>query len=85
MSNGRIKIKAVNSSPRRIKIKKRFLSANDLKVLTQNILKLNTYSPLQQSTLQDLFDKTAVYINRLQPSRNNSIKIKKIRLFNNAN
>ena len=85
MSKNRIKIKAVKSAPQRIKIKKRFLSSYDLKVLTQNILRLNTYAPLQQSTLHDLFDKTSRYMNKLQPERNNLIKIKKIRLFNKAN
>ncbi len=85
MPDKRIVIKSVRKTPQKIKIKKRFLTSTDLKSLTQNILKLNTYAPLQQSTLQDLFEKTSLYMNKLQPARNNAIKIKRIRLFNKAN
>jgi hypothetical protein len=85
MSENRFKIKAIKKAPTKIKIKRKMLSTHDLKVLTQNILRLNSQVPLQQTTLQDVFDKTAFYMNKLQHKRTGFIKIKKVRLFNKAN
>lgn len=85
MSNNRIKIKSKRKAPTKIKIKRKLLSSYDIKVLTQNILRLNSHAPLHQSTLQDVFDKTSFYMNKLQPKKSGLIKIKKIRLFNKAN
>lgn len=85
MPDAKIKIKAVKRAPSKIVIRRKLLSASDIKVLTQNILKLNSFSPLQQNTIQDFFDKSNEYMRRLQPNKNTLIKIKNIKLYRNAN
>ena len=85
MPDNRIKIKAVRKAPSRIKIRRKLLSASDIKNLTQSILKLNNYAPLHQSTIQDVFDKTSTYLKQFRVKSQSHIKIKKIKLYNKAN
>lgn len=81
MSDTMIKIKAVKKAPAKITIRRKLLSARDLKSMTHNILRLNEQAPLQQSTLQDLFEQTTQYMSSLTARRPSLIRIKKVRLF----
>ncbi len=85
MPEAKIIIKSVRKAPRKITIRRNFLSSSDLKSLTKNIIRLNSHTPLQQSTLKDLFEQTSKYMNQLQSERSPLIKIKNIRLFRGSN
>jgi hypothetical protein len=85
MQDTKIIIKAKRKPSPSIKIRRRFLSVNDIKSLTQNVLRLNDFAPLQQSTIQDFFDKTNQYLKKVEPNKNPLIKIKRVKLYKSAN
>lgn len=82
MSEPKIKIRTIQKPSSSIRIRKKNMTRHDLQSLKDKILKLNSQVPLQQSTIQDLFNKTNEYLEKFSPIRNSLIKIKRIKLFN---
>ena len=77
----RILIKSVQKAPSKIKIKKKLMDSDDVRILSSQFLQFNKIIPLKPQTIQDFMEKTSEFFKRSEPKRTSLIRIKSVRLY----